>query len=212
MVSALLFAVSAVATDQALEAQLSAAVISTLETGEIVSRIWRDPAQDGNVFEAFAGVDIQASAADIWAVMTDCAKSVEVVADMKSCTVLSGHAPDGSDVREQIFRTPFPFPKFRTVFRSDYILHQQIRVQKVEGDMKVQDALWTITPLADGAHRVTYRARIGLNMPIPNFLIKRAIRKDTPQLLMRLRDVAETDQKRRETLGLSTTLTSSATN
>ena len=203
LLSALFFAVSAVAANDSgndygnepTQDQLSAEDILSLKTGEVVSRIWRDRSQSGSVFEAFAAVDIQASSAEIWDVMTDCAKSVEVVADMKSCTVLSGRVSDGSDVREQTFRTPFPFPSFRTIIQSDYILHQQIKVQKAGGDMKVQDALWLITPLESGDHRVTYKARIGLNMPIPRFMIKEAIKKDTPKLLINLREAAESGQR-----------------
>ncbi|MEP6342628.1 MAG: SRPBCC family protein [Maricaulaceae bacterium] len=185
---------SSVADEAKDKARLSEADISELQLGAVVSRIWRDPSQDGNVFDAFAAVDITASAADIWAVMTDCAKSIEVMKDMKSCTVLSGNAAQGSDIREQVFRTPFPFPQFRTIFKTDYILHQKIKVQKSGGDMKVQDALWVITPIGGGKHRVTYKARIGLNLLVPNFMIKRAVRKDTPELMTALRDVAETIQ------------------
>lgn len=196
---ALFFTVSAFAAEGEDKARLSEADIAMLQSGAVVSRIWRDPSQDGNVFDAFAAVDITASAADIWAVMTDCAKSLEVVKDMKSCTVLSGDASQGSDVREQVFRTPFPFPKFRSVFKTDYILHQQIKVQKSGGDMKVQDAHWVITPIGGGKHRVTYKARIGLNLFVPNFMIKRAVRKDTPELMMALRDVAEASQAKPHT-------------
>ena len=169
--------------------ELSAADISALQSGQVVSRIWRDPTQHSSVIDAFAAVDIKASAEDIWAVMTDCEKSVQVVANMKSCTVLSGSVSQGSDIREQIFRTPFPFPKFRSVFKSDFILHQQISFQKAGGDMKVQNGLWRIIPIDGGVHRVTYQARVGLNAPIPRFMIKNAVRKDTPELMMNLRDI-----------------------
>ena len=59
------------------------------------------------------------------------------------------------------------------------------------GDMKVQEGLWQLTPLEDGRVRVTYRASLQPKFPTPRFLLRRAVRTDTPKLMKALKRVTE---------------------
>ena len=170
--------------------------LAQLAAGAVVSDVWRDKSRNDGAIDAFAAVEISASAQQVWAVMTSCEKTLEVVREMKSCRVLET-APDSSwDMREQIFSAPFPVPNLRTVFRTDFTPFQNIKITGAGGDMKIQEGLWQITPLTGAAHdmprvRVTYRATVQPKFPLPRLLLRRAVRKDTPALMTALRDVTQ---------------------
>ena len=57
--------------------------------------------------------------------------------------------------------------------------------------MKVQEGLWQLTPLEDGRVRVTYHASLQPKFPTPRFLLRRAVSKDTPELMKALKRVTE---------------------
>ncbi len=165
--------------------------IESLERGEVISEIWRDKSQSGGQLEAYAAVHINAAPQQIWAVMNSCDASVEIVKDMASCEVLET-APNGAwDIRAQSFRAPFPLGKFRTEFRTDFTPFETMHITRTGGDMKTQDAIWVITPLSSGHSRVTYRASVALKVPVPRFMMRRALRKDTPELMDNLRRFVE---------------------
>jgi len=124
--------------------------------------------------------------------MSSCDKALEVVREMKSCRVLEASDDGLWDVREQSFRAPFPLNDFRTIFRTDFTPYETIEITGMGGDMKVQEALWQLSSLETGGVRVAYHARIQPKFPLPRFLLRRAVRKDTPIMMRSLKQVAET--------------------
>jgi len=164
---------------------------TALNNGSVISEIWRDKSRKDGALEAYAAIHIQASPEQIWAVMTSCELSVEIVKNMTACHILEA-SPDGAwDIREQRFRAPFPLGGFRTEFRTDFTPFRRMNIQRSGGDMKVQDGIWQIETLEPGYSRVTYQARVALKIPVPRFLMRRALRKDTPELMENLRNAAE---------------------
>lgn len=175
---------------------LDAAELSRLQSGEIISEIWRDKARNDGAIDAFAAVHIKATPQQIWAVMTNCAATLEVVSAMKSCRVLERSSQQFSsgqywDIREQIFKAPFPFSDLKTVFRSEYTRFSQIKIRAAGGAMKIQNANWVIIPITDEISRVTYRAAVQPKAPVPRFLLRRAVKHDTPEILSNLRDIVQ---------------------
>lgn len=170
---------------------ISPADIERLERGEVISEIWRDKSRGDGALDAFAAVHIKASPQQIWAVMSSCEASVAIVKDMTACEILE-RSPQGDwDIREQRFRAPFPVNRFRSVFRTDFTPFRRMSIQREGGDMKTQEGIWTVEPLDGGYSRVTYQARIALKVPVPRFMLRRAMRKDTPALMRNLREFAE---------------------
>ena len=165
--------------------------LSRLQAGEVITDVWHDKSRERGTIDAFAAVEISAAPQQVWAVMTSCEKTLEVVRDMKSCAVLET-SPDGAwDIREQRFDAPFPLKDFRTLFRTDFTPFRQIAITEAGGDMKIQRGLWQITPLGDARVRVTYRATVQPKFPLPRFLLRRGVRKDTPDIMTALRDASE---------------------
>ena len=165
-----------------------------LRSGQAVTHVWRDKSREDKALEVFGAINIMATPKTIWNIMTDCSRGSEIVKGMQSCKVLET-LDDGSDIRQQIFDMGLFLPNAKTEFRSEYVLNQKIKIRRTGGDLKVQDALWDIEPLTDMISRVTYRATIKLKFPVPRNLIKKATRKDTPQIMRNLRRVSEADEK-----------------
>jgi len=138
---------------------LSESEIAVLESGQVMSEIWRDKSRGDGALDAFAAVHIKASPQIIWTAMTSCDASVA--------------------------------NSFRSEFRTDFIPPSKMTIQRTGGDMKIQEGVWLIQPLENGYSRVTYQARIALKVPVPRFMMRRALRKDTPALMMALREFSE---------------------
>ena len=165
--------------------------LARLRAGDVISHVWRDKSRNDGAIDAFAAVEILASPELIWSVMTSCEKTIEVVSEMKSCEVLETSGDGRWDIREQSFRTPFPLDDLRTIFRTEFTPFHQIKIIGMGGDMKVQEGLWQLTPLEDGRVRVAYHARLQPKFPTPGFLLRRAVRTDTPKLMKALKRVTE---------------------
>jgi hypothetical protein len=164
-------------------------VVHLLETGGVHADVWRDNTRDDAAMDVFSAVNIAASPEMIWTVMTDCDRSLEIVDKMKSCRITA--QGEGWDIREQKLRSGIVTTT--SVFRSDYDFPRTIRISKAGGDMEVQEGVWRLEPVGDGITRVSYRAASCPSFPVPSGLLKRAMKKDVPEILRRLRDAAEGD-------------------
>jgi len=167
--------------------------LSALSSGDVVTHVWRDKSRPDKALDVFGAVDIMARPETIWTIMTNCARGNEIVKGMLSCEVIEA-AEDGTDIRKQVFDMGSFLPNAKTIFQSTYDLNRKIKIKRTGGDLKIQDAIWEINPLANDLTRVTYRATIKLKFPVPRQLIKNATRKDTPQIMRNLRRVAENDE------------------
>ena len=166
---------------------------NVLHAGKALTHVWRDKSRKDKALDVFGAIDVMAKPETIWALMTDCSRGMEIVKGMESCKVLET-SEDGSDIRQQIFDMGPFLPNAKTEFRSEYELNRRIKIRRTGGDLKIQDALWEITPLTKYITRVSYRGTIKLKFPVPPGLIKNATRKDTPQIMRNLRRVAENDE------------------
>lgn len=166
-----------------------------LQNGEAVTHVWRDKSREDGAIDVYGAIDVAASPETIWAVMLNCELSVKIVKDMKYCTVTET-APDASwDIRQQVFSLGFPLPEVKTEFKSVYTPYRTITISREGGDMKVQDGVWTLQILDKDNTRITYRAAVLPKLPVPKGWLKKATRKDTPEILMKLRETVS-EQKR----------------
>lgn len=187
------------ATISVIGSGVSSAIASTIDTDEIarlasrevvISVVSDDAGADGIVD---AAIDVAAPRARVWPVLLDCARAPNFMPALKSCSVLSKDPSNAWDVREhRVSWTDF-LPDTRNVFRSEYIKETSIRFTRVEGDLSILDGEWQLEPLDGGTRtRLHYRARIGIDLPVPSFLIRGALERDVPNFLKALR--AEIEQ------------------
>lgn len=163
---------------------------AALKRGEAYAEVSPDP--DGVAGRVRAVIDIDAPAQQVWRVMTDCAAAKAMISTLTSCRIVEGEQSRGWDVREHITRRNLIFPGMRIVFRSDYEPFSRIRFRLVEGDLKVEQGEWRLQALDGGQRtRVFYDNRLAVDWPVPKALMREALRKDTPKVLMNLRRACE---------------------
>ena len=182
---AILTAAASLATT-AHAAELSSKAQAALARGEAYAEVTPDP--DGVSGKVSGVIDIEASPAKVWAVMTDCATAGKMITNLARCTILSGDIRRGSDVREHVTHRSLFLPAMRIVFRSVYEPFTRIRFDRVDGDLKVEQGEWRLQALKGGtATRVFYENRLAVDWPIPKALLRDGLRKDTPKVLVNLR-------------------------
>jgi uncharacterized protein YndB with AHSA1/START domain len=160
---------------------------AALDRGQPYAEVTPDP--DGVSGKVSAVIDIDASPAKVWKVMTDCATAGRMITNLARCTIVSGDIRQGSDVREHVTRRSLFLPPMRIVFRSVYEPYSRIRFSRVSGDLKVEQGEWRLQPLRGGAAtRVFYENRLAVDWPIPKALLRDGLRKDTPKVLVNLRE------------------------
>jgi uncharacterized membrane protein len=169
---------------------LSAKAQAALTRGEAYAEV--SPDADGISGRVRGVIDIDASPDLVWKVMTDCATAGRLMTNLASCRVISGDQKRGWDVREHITRRNLIFPGMRIVFRSDYAPLSRIRFHLVEGDLKVEQGEWRLQSLDGGkGTRVFYDNRLAVDWPVPKAMMREALRKDTPKVLVALRKACE---------------------
>ncbi|PTS89078.1 MULTISPECIES: SRPBCC family protein [unclassified Caulobacter] len=163
---------------------------AALARGEAYADVSPDP--DGISGHVRGVIDIDAPPEQVWKVMTDCATAGKLITNLASCRVTSGDQKRGWDVREHVTRRNLVFPGLRIVFRSDYEPVSRIRFKLVEGDLKAQQGEWRLQALNGGrGTRVFYDNRLAVDWPVPRSLIREALRKDVPKVLVNLRRACE---------------------
>jgi len=163
---------------------------AALKRGEPYAEVSPDP--DGVAGRVRAVIDIDAPPSDVWRVMTDCASAKAMISTLTSCRVVEGDQARGWDIREHLLRRNLIFPGMRIVFRSDYEPFSRIRFRLVEGDLKVEQGEWRLQALEGGRRtRVFYDNRVAVDWPVPKALLREALRRDTPKVLINLRQACE---------------------
>lgn len=192
--SALVFSASAYAFEAP---ELSAEDVNALQNGEAIISVWKDREREHKPTISKGGIDIMVPAADVFSIMLDCDRMAEVSTDIRECKVLET-TDDGSwDIRKQKFAVSPVLPKFKTTFRTDYTVTPGqgyvMQVEKISGDLKVQEGRWDIIVLGPEETRVIYQAAIKPSLPIPAKVIRKQVAIGIPDILRNLRNIAEAD-------------------
>ncbi|MEP4052400.1 MAG: SRPBCC family protein [Litorimonas sp.] len=192
--SALAFSASAFAFEAP---ELSVEDINALQNGDAIISVWKDRERAHKPTISKGGIDIMVPAADVFSIMLDCDRMTEVSKDIRECEVLET-TDDGSwDIRKQKFAVSPLLPKFKTTFRTDYMVKPGqsyvMQVEKISGDLKVQEGRWDIIAIGPDETRVIYQAALKPSFPIPAKVIRKQVAIGIPDILRKLRDVAEAD-------------------
>lgn len=150
-------------------------VLSSLARGAYVE-VRPDP--DGASGLIRAVEEIAAPPEIVWSLLTDCALAPRLAPGLKSCRILERDPAGRWDVREQISR-PGLMPRFRSVVRSDFEAPRRLRFRRTDGDLKVLEGEWRLTPVRGGrATRVVYESRAASPYAVPGSLARLVIRRD----------------------------------
>ena len=166
-----------------------------LHNGQAVTYADFESSHDNGILSVFGAIDINARPSTIWAIMTKCPRNFDIIKALVKCEVVEQDEKGLWDIRQQAFKVGVFLPYAKTYFRSEYSLNKTIKIQRIGGDLKVQDAVWRLEPQNDKITRVTYQAQIKSRLPIPRNFIKRATKQDTPEILLALKHHAEVDER-----------------
>ena len=156
---------------------------------EIVVEAVVDPS--GASGRAQAAVWITAPPSIVYDWMTDCDRAMQFVPNMKKCQVVARGDADMEIVAHEIDYSWY-LPRTRYTFRATYQRPTRVDFKEVSGDLAINQGSWQLIATPDAAHTlVLYEVRIKPRMYVPQWLIRRSLRRDLPELLGALRRVSE---------------------
>ncbi len=164
---------------------------ATLAAGHPVVEL--APTPDGDATRIHAAVDIAAPAQRIWSVMTDCAREVRFVPGLKSCRVLERGPAGRWDVREHEISWVWFLPRIRSVFRADYDPPKRLRFHRISGTLTRNEGEWRLTAAPKGGTRVSYDAVVGVSVPVPDFMVESALKRDIATVLRQLKQECQNE-------------------
>jgi ribosome-associated toxin RatA of RatAB toxin-antitoxin module len=137
-----------------------------------------------NQFEVSATGTVQASVPVVWKILTTYERHPEFVPDLQSARLLSRNG--NRAVLEQFGQAHFLFFK-RDIRLVVNLLEEPMRsidIDLVEGDMKVYQCRWEITPQPDnGGTRITYSGKMVPKFYVPGMLGSNIIRSDIERMM-----------------------------
>jgi carbon monoxide dehydrogenase subunit G len=147
-----------------------------------------EPAAAADAVEIKASIEIAAPRAKVWAIMTDCARSLRYVPGLISCRVLKRDPAGRWDIREHKISWMWFLPNVTSVFRSDYDPPKRLSFHRIGGTLKRSDGAWRLDTIDGGsATRVSYDATVSADIPAPRFMVEAALKRDIAKVLRGLR-------------------------
>lgn len=164
----------------------SAAAELRLQEGAVVAEV--SPGSGTRPGAIHAAIDIRAAPAVIWSVMMDCARASRMVAYVKHCRIVEADPEGLWDVREHFVEYGFPFPRIRSLVRTEYLPGRRATFRCLPaGDLKRCEGEWRLEVMPDGAVRVIYENHLVSPFPVPAFIARTAVRGDVTKALRNLR-------------------------
>ncbi|MBE9549896.1 MAG: hypothetical protein IMF09_10865 [Proteobacteria bacterium] len=147
----------------------------------------------------WAAVLISGSIDKVHEAIIKCEDAPQYYKHMVSCEVLE-HSNNVEIVHQKIKLIWF-LPQLEYTFRADYsdplsareINFRTIRYQPVSGDLKILDGGWNLYPYGTETLAVHY-ITIQPSMPLPGWIIRRALQNDLPESLEIIRNITTQEQ------------------
>lgn len=159
-------------------------------TGEPVVHVTTD--ETANAAHIRASIDIAASPAVVWAVITDCARMPQIIPNVESCRIVKQDAGGKWDEREHVINWAILMPKLRTLVRNTYKVDRKLMFKRISGDMRISQGEWRLEPNARGT-RLSYDALVAPDFPVPQFMIEQAVQTDMPNVLRAIQKASVAD-------------------
>ncbi len=129
----------------------------------------------------------QVSAEDVWKVIVSCSQSFVFVNGLQRCEVIEDSG-ERALVR-QVTRQGWPAPVLDYIYESLREPYSTIRFALVQGNLKAMEGDWRFVNTPNGL-LLDYEIRIKTELAVPDFLVSRALRKNSPDLVACVRGLA----------------------
>ena len=140
-------------------------------------------AAGAQVFEVTAGGTVKASPEAVWKVLTDYEAMPEFVPDLEKTKVLSRTGNRVIIEQAGVARFLFLSRAIHLVVQAEEEPMSAIDITLVNGDMKVYNCRWEITPLPDGGTRIAYSGKLVPKFYVPGMLGSNLIRRDIERMM-----------------------------
>ncbi len=139
---------------------------------------------------ATATLEIRASRATVWRVLTSCAEAVKIVPGLRDCEV-QATAADGSWQRiRQVVDYSWYLPKISYVVRATYRRPDRIDFERTAGDLAMLRGYWELR--RDGNATVAHCVLdLVPGFWMPAWIARLALERELPQMLAALRREAQ---------------------
>lgn len=135
-----------------------------------------------------AAVWIHEARETVWRVMVDCQQAPEFVPGMRSCRVLE---EDGHVARiEHRVKPMLLLPELTYVFRVEHHPHEWIRFRRVSGALREMIGEWRLRSDRGGTV-VSYTVVLDPGFALPQWVVRRALKRSLPELLQALKERVE---------------------
>lgn len=158
--------------------------LARLTQGEVVVSVNQpDPEQRARVK---AAILIDSPTPHVWNIMIDCEQAPDFVPGLRSCRVVRHE--ENSDIIEHRVKFSWYLPTITYRFRAQYRGLQKIEFTRVEGDLRELEGSWTLKQVDDGRKTiVVYSVYVDAGFLVPQWLVRRILRGNLPDLLLALR-------------------------
>lgn len=160
-----------------------------LSQGEVVVTVDQSDSEHNGMIRAV--ILIKAPVARVWQVLLDCEAAPAFVSGLESCRIME-RSEDKDLIAHQI-KLSWLFPRIDYTFKAHYVENERIDFKKVSGDVKDFEGSWVLHPLHDGAQTiVVYSVFLKPGFFVPQWFVRRALRRDLPQVLINFRNRVQT--------------------
>lgn len=136
-------------------------------------------------------IKVHAKPEQVWQVLTDYAHQTKVFKRLRKCQVVADKG-NTKVLYQEVHPTGQPATFEYKLEMKETQLHRTMEWKRISGDFKELDGFWKLEPVDGGRNTiVTYASHVNGGFFIPQALIKRQFRIDTPMILSSLKEHAE---------------------
>lgn len=163
--------------------------LDRLSQGEVI--VTAEQSDLGHKGMVRAVILIKAPVSRVWQVLLDCEAAPAFVSGLESCRILE-RSEDKDLIAHQI-KLSWLFPRIDYTFRAHYVENERIDFKKVSGEVKEFEGSWVLQPFKDGAQTiVVYSVFLQPGFFVPQWFVRRALRRDLPEVLLNFRNRVHT--------------------
>jgi ribosome-associated toxin RatA of RatAB toxin-antitoxin module len=153
------------------------------QPSKLAVAVKRVDAQGAQVFEVTASGAVKASPEAVWKVLTNYEAMPEFVPDLEKTKVLSRTGNRVIIEQAGVARFLFLSRAIHLVVQAAEEPISAIDISLVNGDMKVYNCRWEMTPLPDGGTRIAYSGKLVPKFYVPGILGSNLIHRDIERMM-----------------------------
>lgn len=146
---------------------------------------------DGNIQYVVGRIVIHEPAVKVWPILANPFEFEQTISPKFKTVQVVYDKPDLSILKCQV-DVGFLFPVIKYTVESKYDRSRTIRFHSIAGDLRDFRGTWTVTPTSCGdSCEVAYSIHVVPGIPVPQWLVRQAVKAELPQTLAALRNRVE---------------------